>query len=145
MQHWKIFSDQELVVFSQVLKAFRRRVLVGGMRASAPTFKPQFLDCISPIFKHWLPGWSPLWGHITIGWCSWSPICGHSNWMRGYWSWGMSCQQSSCWHCHSSPSHHPHGHTISSWWWNRSRVHGCWHAIRLHNCGMVNYVGWCCI
>lgn len=51
MQHWKIFSDQELVVFSQVLKAFRRKVLVGGMRASAPTFKPQFLDCISPIFN----------------------------------------------------------------------------------------------
>lgn len=56
MQHWKIFSDQELVVFSQVLKAFRRKVLVGGMRASAPTFKPQFLDCISPIFKPTLRG-----------------------------------------------------------------------------------------
>lgn len=50
-----------------------------------------------------------------------------------------------CWHCHSSPSHHPHGHTIPSWWWNRSRIHSCWHAIRLHNCGVVNYVGWCCV
>lgn len=79
MQHWKIFSDQELVVFSQVLKAFRRKVLVGGMRASAPTFKPQFLDCISPIFKPMLGGGGGKVGNILNYVKYYLSVAEHSN------------------------------------------------------------------
>lgn len=50
-----------------------------------------------------------------------------------------------CWHCHSRPSHHPHGDPVPPGRRDRSRIHGCWHSIGLHDCGVVDYVGWCCI